>query len=288
MLTIPVILLFFLYVLNYLELFFLVIIVPILILGILSLKKLDTNIQILLVVFCGFMFLISFASINVPWDLFSILIIPPTFTAIFLLKVIPKISSRIFNNYNSNASLHPISVVLIFLIICSSLLFSVVLEKFFLYGENMDYKNIISSEKPLEKRSLKFTEIGYVLSQEPNIQSKYVMSDSANYPYYTNSKSILVTFNEGNETDSLNSYISRENWSLFEITSSNVASYPPDRYNKINSSADYLVYDKKDRHNKNLQILSDPKNPKIPSNFELIYTSNSTGVAVYKIHDLEN
>ena len=152
----------------------------------------------------------------------------------------------------------------------------------------MDYKNIISSEKPLEKRSLKFTEIGYVLSQEPNIQSKYVMSDSANYPYYTNSKSILVTFNEGNETDSLNSYISRENWSLFEITSSNVASYPPDRYNKINSSADYLVYDKKDRHNKNLQILSDPKNPKIPSNFELIYTSNSTGVAVYKIHDLEN
>ena len=152
----------------------------------------------------------------------------------------------------------------------------------------MDYKNIIFSEEHLEKRSLKFTEIGQVLSQEPHIQSKYVMSDSLNYTYYSNSKSIIVIFNEGNENDSINSYISRENWSLFEITSSNIASYPPDRYNKIHPSPDYLVYDKKDKHFKNLQILSDPKNPEIPSNFELIYISNKTGVTVYKIHGLEN
>jgi len=288
LLTIPVVLLFFLYVLNHLELFFLAIIVPILIIGISSLKKLEINIQILLVVFCSFMFLISFIAIRVPWDLFSILIIPPTFTAIFLLKVIPKISSKIFNNYNSNTSFNPISIVLIFLIICSSLFFSFTFEKFLIYGENMDYENIIFSEEHLEKRSLKFTEIGYVLSQESNIQSKYVMSDSLNYPYYSNSKSIVVRFDEGNENDSISSYISRENWSLFEITFSDTSSYPQDRYNKNNPSPDYLVYDKKDRHNKNLQILSDPKNPEIPSNFELIYISNKTGVTVYKIHGLEN
>jgi hypothetical protein len=161
-------------------------------------------------------------------------------------------------------------------------------EKFSIYGEDMDYKNIIFSEEHLEKRSLKYTEIGYVLSQESNIQSKYVMSDSLNYPYYSNSKSIVVRFDEGNENDSISSYISRENWSLFEITFSDTSSYPQDRYNKNNPSPDYLVYDKKDRHNKNLQILSDPKNPEIPSNFELIYISNKTGVTVYKIHGLEN
>ena len=287
LLTIPVILLSFLYVLNHLELFFLAIIVPVLIIAIPSLKKLETNIQILLVVFCSFMFLISFVAIRVPWDLFSILIIPPIFTAIFLLKVIPKISSRIFNNYNSSTSLNPISIILIFLIICSSLLFSVMFEKFSIYGENMDYKNIIFSEEHLEKRSLKFTEIGHILSQEHNIESKYVMANSLNFAYYSNSKYIYAKFTEGNENDSINSYISRENWSLYELTSSNVFSYPPDRYNKINPSPDYLVYDKKDRDMTNLQILSDPKNPEIPSNFELIYMSDKTGVTVYKIHDLE-
>ena len=152
----------------------------------------------------------------------------------------------------------------------------------------MDYKNIIFSEEHLEKRSLKFTEIGHILSQEPNMQSKYVMSNSLNYSYYSNSKAILVRFDEGNENDSINSFISRENWSLFEITFSNTFSYPPDRYNKISPPPDYLVYDKKDRDNKNLQILSEPKNPGIPSNFKLIYISNKTGVTVYKIHSLEN
>ena len=285
LLIIPATILFSLYALNHLELFFLAIIIPILIIGIPSLKKLEINIQILFVVFCSFMFLISFIAIRVPWDLFSILIIPPTFTAIFLLKVIPKISSKIFNN--SSTSLNPISIILIFLIICSSLLFSVMFEKFSIYGENMDYKNIIFPEEHLEKRSLKFTEIGHVLSQESNIQSKYVMSNSLNYSYYSNSKSITAWFNEGNENDSINSYISRENWSPLEITVSNVFSYPPDRYNKINPSPDYLVYDKNDQDIKNLQILSDPKNPGIPSNFELIYMSDKTGVTVYKIHDLE-
>ena len=293
LLIIPATLLFSLYALNHLELFFLAIIVPILIIGIPSLKKLEINIQILLVVFCSFMFLISFVAIRVPWDLFSILIIPSTFTAIFLLKVIPKILSKISNNYNSSTSLNPISIILIFLIICSSLFFSFMFEKFSIYGEDMDYTNIIFSEEHLEKRSLKFTEIGHILSQEPNIQSKYVMSNSLNYSYYSNSKAktILVRFDEGNENDSINSYISRENWSPFEITFSNVFSYPPDRYNKINPSPDYLVYDKKENegiiHIKNLQILSDPKNPGIPSNFELIYMSDKTGVTVYKIHDLE-
>ena len=292
LLIIPATLLFSLYALNHLELFFLAIIVPILIIGIPSLKKLEINIQILLVVFCSFMFLISFVAIRVPWDLFSILIIPSIFTAIFLLKVIPKILSKISNNYNSSTSLNPISIILIFLIICSSLFFSFMFEKFSIYGEDMDYTNIIFSEEHLEKRSLKFTEIGHILSQEPNIQSKYVMSNSLNYSYYSNSKSITAWFDEGNENDSINSYISRENWSPLEITVSNVFSNLADRYNKINPSPDYLVYDKKENegiiHIKNLQILSDPKNPGIPSNFELIYISNKTGVTVYKIHSLEN
>ena len=65
-------------------------------------------------------------------------------------------------------------------------------EKFSIYGDDMDYKNIIFPEEGLEKRSLKFTEIGHILSQESNIESKYVMANSLNFAYYSNSKYIYT------------------------------------------------------------------------------------------------
>jgi hypothetical protein len=34
---------------------------------------------------------------------------------------------------------------------------------------------------------------------------------------------------------------------------------------------------------KNLQILENPNDPRIPENFELIYRSDKTGIMIYKI-----
>ena len=46
--------------------------------------------------------------------------------------------------------------------------------------------------------------------------------------------------------------------------------------------ADPTIYDR--TQVSDLWILSDPENPKIPSNFELIYKSTESQFVVYKIH----
>ena len=81
-------------------------------------------------------------------------------------------------------------------------------------------------------------------------------------------------------------------------------SNPSDRYHLQSPIPDYVVYypfeiDPLDEKRKitgydptiyektqasDLRILSDPENPNIPSNFELIYKSSESEFVVYKIH----
>lgn len=268
---------------NNFGLFFSLIIIPITTIGIFSFKKLENNIKALLIIFSSFMILISFAAINVPWDLFSILLIPSTLTSIFIAKTVPNTLSKFINYHYTKIFI----IILISLIIIANLFFSFMLEKFFLYEDSIDYKNILSNEN-LILTSIKFVEIGNILSNEPDIESKYVMSDDQNFHHYANSKSIFVTFKEGSNDDDLSSYITRENWSVFEIASSNVASFPSDRYGKINPLPNYIIYEKNDDHNKNLQSLAKPESSEIPSNFESIFISNQTGIIIYKIHYIDD
>ena len=104
--------------------------------------------------------------------------------------------------------------------------------------------------------------------------------------YYVNSKVIFAEFIEGNEDESLESYITRENWSKLEYYTSNLHSYPSDRNDIFHPIPDYLLFTPHEifENPPNLKILEDPTNPLIPSNFELIFQSDKTGMVIYKIN----
>jgi hypothetical protein len=105
-------------------------------------------------------------------------------------------------------------------------------------------------------------------------------------PYYADSKLLFEEFFEVNANETLDSYITRENWSKNDIYISNILSIPLDRNNINKPMPDYLIYtptvllERPD----NLKILENPKDPRIPSNFELLYKSDITGTLIYKIH----
>jgi len=180
---------------------------------------------------------------------------------------------------------------LLVLIIVSNIGFSYKLERMLLFGDS-SYDGIIKEVEKIfsgnnkELIALEYKRIGEILSQEPNIENKYVMSVDFNYPYYSNSKFLFTTFTEGEDTDSLNEFISRKNWSEIEIAYSNNNSVPDDRYDKYKPIADYLVYTEahEERVSEHLKILRDPNHPEIPQNFEVLYISNQTGVVVYRIN----
>ena len=269
------------------EYFFAVISLPVIVLGILSLRKIEKNILVLLIIFFSFLLLISIIPVNSPWDMFSILLIPPALSAIFIIKFIPKIISKIgsFLNHKTTRIVKTYLIILISAIIISNILFSIMVERNLLFDENMDYKNILHPEKH-EKIGAKFKEIGDILSKEPDIQNKYIIAGDPTYAYIAGSKMIYSQFTEGNEDDSISSFIAQENWSELEKAWSDAASVPRDRFSKYNPLPDYIVYDKRYGNN-NLQILSEPSNPNIPSNFEFLYMSKNTGVVIYKINNIK-
>ena len=77
---------------------------------------------------------------------------------------------------------------------------------------------------------------------------------------------------------------------------SNIGSFPPDSNNIINPTPDYIIYEKINEEeidrcancgpgqSKDLMILLDPNNPKIPSNFELLWSSDMNDIVVYRIN----
>ena len=127
--------------------------------------------------------------------------------------------------------------------------------------------------------------VGEVLSQQPNIENSYVMGNSWAMPYYSQSKLLYADFVEGDEKESLRSYITRENWSETDIYMSNMFSIPSDRNNIYKPVPDYLVYtpNVSIESPENLKILENPNDPKVKSFMELLYKSK-LGTLVYKIN----
>ena len=90
-------------------------------------------------------------------------------------------------------------------------------------------------------------------------------------------------------------YVNRINWSDYELYLSNLGSFPPDVNNIIKPTPDYIIFEKLDLfeieiHRANstqyqdLMILLEPDNPKIPSNFELLWSSDTNDIVVYRIN----
>lgn len=149
-----------------------------------------------------------------------------------------------------------------------------------------------SQNEAKQPNGIQFKEAADILSIQPGIEDSYVMTGKTIITHYANSKMIYSGFYEGKKTDSIEEFITRENWVDYEIYFSNINSHPSNVLNIKELIPDYLVYlptgDKQTREDtmyEELKFLSDPNNPKIPKNFKFLYKTEA-GFVIYKIiHD---
>ena len=281
--TISFIILIFLIMSGYTEYFFASIIIPVLVLGIRSIKQIEQNVLPLLIIPVCFFIMISIITIKHPFDLFGILLIPATLTALFIVKGIPKIIQFKQLPDKKTNYIKIIMIFIISIIIISNLIYSYELQATLLFNDNFDWKDIFRNHNYQLSAAYEIKEIGEMLSMEPNIENKYIMTDGNAFAYYANSKYVFVRFDEGPQDATIMEYVTREGWSDFELAFSNIESIPNDRYNIYNPVPDYLIYLDKQNKIPSLRVLQNPDDPNIPKNFELLYENDKSGIFVYKI-----
>ena len=281
---ISLIILAFLVMVGYAEYFFMCIIIPVLILGIRSIKEIEQNVLPLLVIPVCFFIMISIIQVHSPFDLFGILLIPATLTALFILKGIPKIIQ--FKQLPNKKTIH-IKTAIIFtisIIIISNLIFSYELQAMMIFDDNFDWKDVFRTHNYEISLAHDMKEVGQVLSMEPNIKNKYIMASANEFSHHANAKFLYASLTEGSHDATIMDYITRQSWSDFEIVASNIESIPNDRYNKHNALPDYLIYvDTEFDVIPSLRTLQNPDDPNIQKNFELLYKNDESGIFVYKI-----
>ena len=286
--------------------FFSIIIIPLLAISLLHLKNIEKNFWPLLISLIVFPLILSIVPFQRTYQLFPVWITLVVFNAIFFVEVIPKIYEKILSvkKKKFSKSTQRITKLIIILIIVINLGVSFRSIDFWIFEqeENEDHANFLSEFLEIIDRN-EFLERGYehklignILAEQPGIEDSFVMSSTPIITYYANSKLLYTTFTEGAKNDPLEKYFTRENWSLKDLDDSNMFSNPSDRNNLQNPIPDYVVYYPFAKTNpvdptiydrtqvSDLWILSDPENPKIPSNFELIYKSTESQFVVYKIH----
>jgi hypothetical protein len=281
--TISFIILIFLIMSGYTEYFFASIIIPVLVLGIRSIKQIEQNVLPLLIIPVCFFIMISIITIKHPFDLFGILLIPATLTALFIVKGIPKIIQFKQLPDKKTNYIKIIMIFIISIIIISNLVYSYELQAALLFNDNFDWKDIFRNHNYQLSTAYEIKEIGEMLSKEPNIENKYIMTDGNAFAYYANSKYVFVRFDEGPQDATIMEYVAREGWSDFELAFSNIECIPNDRYNIYNPLPDYLIYLDKQNKIPSLRVLQNPDDPNIPKNFELLYKNDKSGIFVYKI-----
>ena len=281
--TISLIILIFLIMSGYTEYFFASIIIPVLVLGIRSIKQIEQNVLPLLIIPVCFFIMISIITIKHPFDLFGILLIPATLTALFIVKGIPKIIQFKQLPDKKTNYIKIIMIFIISIIIISNLIYSYELQAALLFNDNFDWKDIFRNHNYQLSTAYEIKEIGEMLSKEPNIENKYIMTDGNAFAYYANSKYVFVQFKEGPKDATIMEYVAREGWSDFELAFSNIESIPNDRYNIYNPLPDYLIYLHEQNKIPSLRVLQNPDDPNIPKNFELLYKNDKSGIFVYKI-----
>ena len=274
---------------------FAVFFVPLLVIGAINFKKSKSNLVMLMIISLAFLTIISMSHISRANQLFPIWLIIPAFNAVFFVEILPKILNKLKILKNQTKIISMIIAIVIIANIGASIGFSYLL----LYphefnGVNNEIQLFLSSES-FKPSGTDAKIIGELLSHEENIEDSYIMASAGTYSYYSGSKWISAGFAEGKSGDTIENYINSVNWSEYDLHVSNLNGFPPDVNNIKRPIPDYVIYDKKDDaliepHRINstqyldLKILSDPSNPKIPSNFEIIWKSDDQKIFVYKIH----
>ena len=228
---------------------------------------------------------------------------------LFIVYVIPKGFSLKQNSltktsFNKNQKFHLSSVIIVIIILVLNSGYSYKLIDASLYGNPIsslenEFANIFQTRSISDNTLYDFLLISEILKTQSGIEESYVMANEPSISFYSNSNYIRAAFNEGNSDDTILDYIARENWSDYELFESNILSSPPDRYDKYHPFPDYLVYQPIIRYTDEiwshegaataeLDALLTPNDPRIPTNFELLYQSDKTQLVVYKIHKIEN
>ena len=282
--------------------FFMIIMIPLLALGILNIRNVEKNFLPLLVLPVVYFLIISIVPLYTAKPLLPILITVIVLSTIFFVKVIPKLLSHLVSAHGAKI----ITILLVSVVLLTNIGFSYKLFDYNLYdhggagegghkGVVGEFYSLFQETEPKIQAGESLKKIADILSKQPDIENSYVMSPNLSYAYYTNSKQIWTNFTQGMKDGTINQFVTRQNWSPHDIYFSNSSGYPVDRNNLHENIADYLVYYQPPSDYgdttwyfkpviSNLQILLDPENPDIPSNFEFLYKSDRTQTVVYKIH----
>lgn len=266
--------------------YFALIILPIISLGILSIRRIDPKILPFIVIPVVYFLGLSLVPIYDPVNMFAILISLPLLITIFCIGFIPFLFKKIRKQISVKKS-NFIIFTIILIIIISNVGFSYKLESMVMY---QDYAvGTISDElqKFFKKKTSitnnEINEITELLINESNINQKYIMSNSYAISHNIKSKNVHTNFYENVSSQSLEQFLLRESWSSFDIMYSNHYSIPPDRYNLNNPIPNYLVYIQWNDDD-DIPWLINKLNLSENKKFEKIYQSKQTNSTVFKIH----
>ena len=275
--------------------FFAIIIIPVLILGIFSFKKIQKNFLPLFIIAITYFMMMAIIPVGRAENFFSTWIVFPVLASLFFLELIPRLtirkneSKQISLKYSS--SVKTIIIISIILLLSVNLAFSYKFMNMIEYGDKSfdgvigEIEKIFGDKKHGLHLGTEVQRIGEILSQQDNIENSYVMGNDWAFVYHCNCKLLFADFIEGDGKESLHSYITRENWSDNEIFISNILSIPLDRNGIYKPVPDYLIYHPTVliESPENLKILENPNHPKVKSYLELLYKSK-LGTLVYKIN----
>ena len=271
--------------------------IPTFTLILINIKKIKQNFLPILIIPIVFFLVMSILRLFSGEQFFIFLISASIFSAIFFMKVIPEIYFKIRKMKNISTNTKGLQIFLI--IVIGGLFISDLGYSYVLYRANSSGIPFESIEKEIsylfnqdlnqiERRGEEYKKGGDILSKELNIDEKYIMTNNLLITPYVDSKLVFTLFNEGPENDTLENFITRENWSEYELFISDVSSIPSDRLNKFEKIPDYLVFTTHDglRHKQHdfLRILADPENSSLSSNLETIFVSERINLVIYKIH----
>ena len=207
-------------------------------------KSIPKNLMPFIIAFLVYFPVMSiFANALNPIRLFPPALIIPMFSAVFFAKI------------NKKKILIPI----IILIIITNLGASTFMANWLLFSNDTIY---VWENKILLKQEI--YDIGKILAQEEDIESKYVMSRSNLIAYHANSN--FISLYEPLLDEDVEKHITREDWSQYNIFFSNIYSHPQIKGNVLEEKPDYLV-------------IEPLKN--IPENWLVMYQSEE--FALYKI-----
>ena len=275
--------------------FFALIFAPLLVISIMNFNKIRSNHLLLLIIALVFISIISISTPSRGNNYFGMWLIVPSASAIFFVYVLP----RLFEKIKIKKSKNVLSLLIIISIIILNILASVVVTSVYIFpheflGVQNELSNIISQESQFEKAGYELKKIADILNEQENIKDSYIMSNDLVTTYYTNAKYISTSYTEGKKGGTIEDFISRNNWSDYDLFISKTMSVPPQK-DEFTPIPDYLIYrdvltetdidPRKINYTQyfDLKILNDPNHAKIPSNFELLYQSNSSKTTVYKI-----